>query len=38
MTLFIAYIRKKANWNQDHLDRDEELPTIYWDPENLKGR
>ena len=23
------------DWDQDHLDADERLPLIYWDPENL---
>ena len=37
-TLFVAG-RKKPIWDQDHLDADEEIPTIYYDvedPENGK--
>ena len=32
-TLFVAG-RKKPIWDQDHLDADEELPTIYYDMED----
>ena len=36
ITVFIALWRKKPQWDQDHLDDDESLPTIYWDPEDPK--
>ena len=32
-TVFVA-ARKKPIWDQDHLDEDEKLPKIYFDPEN----
>ena len=32
-TVFVA-ARKKPIWDQDHLDADEKLPKIYFDPEN----
>ena len=31
---FIAIIKRKMDWDQDHVDADEELPTIYHDPEH----
>jgi len=31
---FIACIKRKPDWDQDHVDVDEELPTIYHDPEH----
>merc|ERR1719308_81557 len=34
---FIAY-QRKPNWDQDHLDIDEKLPTIYDDPETQKRK
>ena len=33
---FIALWRRKPRWDQDHVDTDENLPTIYWDPEDPK--
>ena len=34
IAFFIALIRRTMDWNQDHVDVDEELPTIYHDPEH----
>ena len=34
---FIAY-QRKPNWDQDHLDIDEKLPTIYYDPDDPETR
>merc|ERR1719391_511887 len=36
ITTFVACIRKKPNWNQDHVDSDEEIPTVYYDPDNIE--
>ena len=40
IALFIALIRRTPDWNQDHVDVDEEMPTIYHDPEHpdISGR
>ena len=35
-TLFVAG-RKKPIWDQDHLDADEVLPTIYYDVESSEN-
>ena len=34
--MFIAVVQKRMNWDQDHLDADESLPKIYWNPNNLE--
>ena len=38
--LFIALIKRVPDWDQDHVDADEEIPTIYHDPEHpdIAGR
>ena len=35
VVLFITLVHRKMDWDQDHLDVDERLPTIYWDPDTL---
>ena len=34
MAVFIALIRRRPAWDQDHVDADEEIPTVYFDPDD----
>lgn len=29
----IALVKERMNWDQDHVDDDEALPKLYWDPQ-----
>ena len=35
VAIFIAFVKRTPSWDQDHVDADEEIPTIYYDPDDL---
>ena len=37
LAILIALIKRRPAWDQDHLDADEELPTIYFNPDKITG-